>query len=236
MAAPKAAPVLGRAAVGFAGEEVSIEEVLRWGWLATAAAVMAWDYDTCLAVADRGVELAREAGALTVLAVSVNVLAQALALGGEFGRVAMRVAEADAVTEATGAQVAPYGALVLAGYRGVEAEASRLIESTIEEATAGGQGTAVQYAHWANAVLLNGLGRYREALAAARLASDDTPELFVSVWAAVELVEAAVRSDEAGAGGRRARAHRGGHRRRRQRLGAGNPGTIPGPAGSPGSC
>ena len=192
----KAAPVLERAAAGFAGEEVSIEEVLRWGWLATAAAVMAWDYDTCLAISDRGVELAREAGALTVLAVSVNVLAQALALGGEFGKVATRVAEADAVTEATGAQVAPYGALVLAGFQGVAAEASRLIDATIEEASAGGQGTAVQYAHWANAVLLNGLCRYREALAAARLASEDTPELFVSVWAAAELVEAAVRSDE----------------------------------------
>jgi DNA-binding CsgD family transcriptional regulator len=93
--------------------------------------------------------------------------------------------------------VAPYGALVLAGFRGREAEASALIEVTITEATAGAQGTAVQYAHWANAVLLNGLGRYREALAAAREASDDTPELFVSVWAAAELVEAAARCDEA---------------------------------------
>ena len=38
---------------------------------------------------------------------------------------------------------------------------------------------------------LNGLGRYEEALAAAQEASDDTPELFVSVWAAIELLEAA---------------------------------------------
>ena len=43
---------------------VTVEEVLRWGWLATAAAVMVWDYETCLAVATRGVQLAREAGAL----------------------------------------------------------------------------------------------------------------------------------------------------------------------------
>ena len=34
---------------------------------------MVWDYETCLAVATRGVALAREAGALAVLAVSVNV-------------------------------------------------------------------------------------------------------------------------------------------------------------------
>jgi DNA-binding CsgD family transcriptional regulator len=164
--------------------------------MATAAAVMAWDFDTCRLVSERGVEFARQAGALTVLAVSVNVLAQALALAGEFGGVAMLVAEADAVTDATGTQVAPYGALVLGGFRGREAEAAPLIEATVREATAGGQGTAIQYAHWANAVLLNGLGRYREALAAARLASNDTPELFVSVWASVELIEAATRVEE----------------------------------------
>jgi DNA-binding CsgD family transcriptional regulator len=191
-----AAPVLERAARGFAGKDVAVEEVLRWGWLATAAAVMVWDYDTCLAVAGRGVLLARESGALAVLAVSVNVLAQAAALGGESESAASLIAEAGSVTEATGAQVAPYGALVLAGLRGREAEAATVIDATIHEATAGGQGTAVQYARWARAVLLNGLGRYQEALAVAQEASDDTPELFVSAWALSELVEAAARSED----------------------------------------
>jgi DNA-binding CsgD family transcriptional regulator len=191
-----AAPVLQEAATGFAGSDVSTEEVLRWGWVATAAAVMVWDYETCLAVATRGGQVARDAGALAVLAVSVNVMAQAAVLGGEFGRAALLVAEADSVTEATGARVAPYGALVLAGHQGRAAEASGLIDATIEECTAGGQGTAVQYACWARAVLLNGLGRYGEAIAAAQEASDDTPELFVSVWAATELLEAATRNDE----------------------------------------
>jgi DNA-binding CsgD family transcriptional regulator len=191
-----AAPVLLQASTGFAGEHVSIEEVLRWGWLATAAAVMVWDYETSLAVATRGVQLARDAGALTVLAVSVNVMGQAVALGGEFGTAALLVAEADNVTDATGTRVAPYGALVLAGLQGRETQASSLIDATIEEATAGGQGTAVQYARWARSVLLNGLGRYRDAIVAAQDASDDTPELFVSVWAAIELLEAATRCDE----------------------------------------
>jgi DNA-binding CsgD family transcriptional regulator len=191
-----AAPVLERAATGFAGKNVTVEEVLRWGWLATAAAVMVWDYETCVAVASRGVVLARESGALAVLAVSVNVLAQTMALGGESRSAASLIAEADSVTEATGTQVAPYGALVLAGLQGREAEAAAVIDATIHDATAGGQGTAVQYAHWARSVLLNGLGRYQEALAAAQDASDDTPELFVSVWALSELIEAAARSEE----------------------------------------
>ena len=97
-----AAPVLERAATGLADERVSIEEVLRWGWLATAAAVMVWDYETCLAVAARGSSLPARP-ARTVLAVSANVMAQATTLGGEFGRATSLVAGADAVTEATGA-------------------------------------------------------------------------------------------------------------------------------------
>jgi DNA-binding CsgD family transcriptional regulator len=163
---------------------------------------MVWDYDTCLAVATRGVQLAREAGALAVLTVSANVMAQSVALGGEFGRAAMLVGEAESVTEATGTRVAPYGALVLAGLQGREDDAATLIGTTIEEFTAGGQGTAVQYAHWSRSLLLNGLGRYPEALAAAEDASEDTPELFVAVWAAIELLEAATRSNDSEAANR----------------------------------
>jgi DNA-binding CsgD family transcriptional regulator len=188
-----ATPVLQRAAEAFATTK-DVDEVLRWGWLATAAAVFVWDFDTCLAVAAREVELARESGALEVLAVGVNVLGQAVALSGDFAGAALLTAEADAVTEATGTRVAPYGALVLAALRGRVAEASGLIDATIKEATSGGQGTAVQYAHWAKAVLMNGAGRYEEALAAAIEASDDTPELFVATWTLSELIEAGMRT------------------------------------------
>jgi len=197
-----AAPVLQRATKAFASEDASAEEVLRWGWLATAAAVYLWDYDTCLAIATRGAQLAREMGALEVLAVSVNVLGQATALGGDFSRTAMLIAEADEVTEATRTLVAPYGALVLAAFRGQEAEASELIETTIENASAWGQGTAVQYANWANAVVMNSVGRYDEALAAATEASEDTPELFVAMWSLSELVEAASRTGDTDAAAR----------------------------------
>jgi DNA-binding CsgD family transcriptional regulator len=191
---PAAAPVLQRAATAFAGPDVSVEEVLRWGWLATAAAAFVWDFDTCLEVATREVQVARDAGALEVLAVGVNVLGQAVSLSGDFERAGRLVAEADAVTDATGARVAPYAALVRSAFRGQETEATALIDATIEAATAGGQGTAVQYANWARAILMNGLGRYDEALAAAVEASEDTPELFVSMWSLSELIEAAGRT------------------------------------------
>jgi DNA-binding CsgD family transcriptional regulator len=190
-----ATPALQRASVAFAGTDVSVGEVLRWGWLATAGAVFVWDFDTCMATATRDVQVARELGALEVLAVAVNVLSQAVALSGDFPGAALLIAEALAVTEATGARVAPYGALVLAALRGQEGEAAKLIDATIKEATPGGQGTAVQYAHWANAVVMNGLCRYDEAMAAAIRASDDTPELFLSAWSLSELVEAASRAE-----------------------------------------
>jgi DNA-binding CsgD family transcriptional regulator len=191
-----AAATLQRASTGFAGSEASREEILRWGWLATAAAVTGWDFDTCFAVSARQVEIARESGALAVLAIGLNVFTQAVALAGEFDRAASLIAEADAVTEATGTNVAPYGAVVLAGLRGREAEALDLITPTIRDCTAGGQGTAVQYARWASSILFNGLGRYADAVEAARDASDDAPELFVSAWALSELIEAATRSGQ----------------------------------------
>jgi DNA-binding CsgD family transcriptional regulator len=203
-----ATPVLERATAAFADSKASTEEVLRWGWLATAAAVFLWDYDTCLAIATREVQIARESGALEVLAVGVNVLGQATALGGDVGRTTMLVSEAEAVTQATRTRVAPYGALVGGAFGGREAESSELIDTTIKEATGGGQGTAVQYAHWSNAVLMNSLGRYDEAKAAATEASDDTPELFVAMWSLSELIEAAVRTgDTDAAAGALARLH-----------------------------
>ena len=55
----------------------------------------------------------------------------------------------------------------------------------------------MQYAHWANAVLMNGLGAYEEAVAAAVQASEHTPELFIASWALIELIEAATRTENA---------------------------------------
>jgi DNA-binding CsgD family transcriptional regulator len=192
-----ATPLLQRAVAAFASTEVSPEEMLRWGWLATRAANFVWDYDSCLEVGTRVVELARDSGALEILAVAANGCGQAAAVGGDVASAALLTAEVDAVKEATGTRIAPYAALALAGIRGQEAEASELIEGIIPKATAGGQGTAVQYAHWANSVLMNGLGRYEEALAAAVEASENTPQIFIATWALSELIEAATRTENA---------------------------------------
>jgi DNA-binding CsgD family transcriptional regulator len=76
--------------------------------------------------------------------------------------------------------------------QGREAEATAAITSAIGQAAAGPHNLAI-YAHWAAAVLYNGLGRYEEAAASARLAISNTFESWVSVWVLPELVEAASR-------------------------------------------
>src|SRR5262249_3049633 len=69
-----------------------------------------------------------------------------------------------------------------------------LLEAAIEDAAAVGQGFAVQWGEFTKAILFNGLGRYEEALTAAKQASDDTPELFLSSGALAEVIEAASRT------------------------------------------
>ncbi|WP_328321517.1 AAA family ATPase [Kribbella sp. NBC_00382] len=197
-----AVPLLEQAATAFGSPEVSAEEALRWGWLATVAAATVWDFEACVAAAGRQVEAARSAGALAVLVVGVNVLEQVAAFAGDFAEATALKAEADAVREATGTHMAHYGAVVLAAFRGHQDEAFPLIDETIAEATANGQGMAVRHAQWTKSLLLNALGRHDEALAMARLADKDTAKLWMSSWALIEQVEAASRTgrpDEAAA-------------------------------------
>jgi ATP/maltotriose-dependent transcriptional regulator MalT len=193
---PAAAPLLRRAIGAFNGGVASTEEVLRWGWLAARGAIWLWDYESGLEIPKRAVQLARDSGALEVLAVADNVCGQAAVWGGDFDLASLLAAEVEVVKEATGSRIGPYAAIALAGLRGREAEGSQLIEGVIEGAAASRQGTAVQYAHWAKAVMMNGLGRYEEAMAAASKAIEGMPEFFAATWAQGELIEAASRTGQ----------------------------------------
>jgi DNA-binding CsgD family transcriptional regulator len=191
-----AAPMLRRATRAFAAEEVSAEENVRWGWLTTVPSNVLWDDESWHMINRRQLQSARDAGALARLPIDLTASAILVAWWGDFRRAAEAIAEAEAVTEATQTHMAPFGAMLLTALRGREAEASALIESVIAAAAAGGQGIGVQYAQWVAAILFNGLGRYEQALAAARLASEESPELFLSAWALPELIEAGVRSGQ----------------------------------------
>jgi DNA-binding CsgD family transcriptional regulator/tetratricopeptide (TPR) repeat protein len=189
-----AAPALRHVVSAFTDPGVCAAEGLRWGWFAQAAASALWDDDAWHAMLARQVRLAHDAGALDQLPIMLGALGTAAVWSGDFAAAASLIAEADAVCEATGSRAAPFAAMMLASLRGDRGEAAPLIEATIARAAAGGQGMAVAYAHWVAAILANGLGRYEEARAAARHASEDTFTLHVSMWALPELVEAAARS------------------------------------------
>ncbi|VVJ21836.1 Uncharacterised protein [Amycolatopsis camponoti] len=73
-------------------------------------------------------------------------------------------------------------------------KARAVIEAVLTEATAAGQGTVTERCDFSRAVLCNGLGQYEEALVAARAAVDYHPRMYLSAWAAVELLKAAIRA------------------------------------------
>jgi DNA-binding CsgD family transcriptional regulator len=185
-----ATPTLQRAAKALA--DISVEDVLHWGWMATAASNAVWDNDGAHAISARQVQLVRDAGALAELPLHLSALGLASAWIGDFAGAGALMAEADSVSAATGGPAEPWVALSLRALQGREAEASAAIASAIRQAAAGGQVFAT-YAHWGAAVLYNGLTRYEEAAAAARQATSNTFEYWVSIWALPELVEAAAR-------------------------------------------
>jgi DNA-binding CsgD family transcriptional regulator len=187
-----AAPTLKRAVRAFGSETVSIEEATRWLWLASVVAVSLWDDESWDLLSERQIKLARDAGALGMLPNSLNHRASVHLHKGEFAAAVSVIEEAAAISDAMGNEFPPYAFAALAAYRGRERQDSETIETNTKDLVAQGQGVRPTFVGWASAVLYNGLGRYEEALKAAQQARED--ELVLSVWAAVELIEAATRS------------------------------------------
>jgi DNA-binding CsgD family transcriptional regulator len=189
-----AAPLLRRAARVFAEEEIAMEEGLRWGWLAAGATSILWDEESQHNLLVRQLQSSRDAGLLSVAPFQLHTLANNAISRGDFGTARSLLAEADAIGEATSTRFARYAAVMLAAFRGKEAETSALIDVMVKDASAGGQGVGIQVCQWWSGVLYNGLGRYEEALAQAREACAQAPELYVSAFALPELIEAASRT------------------------------------------
>jgi DNA-binding CsgD family transcriptional regulator len=131
---------------------------------------------------------------LASLTIYANAMAVVMVWRGDFAGAASLIDEAEAIAKATGIGLAPYGAVLLAGFRGAEAEAANLISAVSAAARDAGQGAGVQWSQFVSAVLYNGLGQYERALASARQAAEQVPELDTSMWALVELIEAASRT------------------------------------------
>jgi DNA-binding CsgD family transcriptional regulator len=188
-----AVPALQKALTAFRGEHVSPAEELRWIWLACRTAAQLWDADRLDDLSSRQVRLARDAGALTVLPLTLDMRMCALVFVGGPVAASSLSEELQAAREAVGNRTPSYATLLLAAWRGREADA-RLIEATREDFVRRNEGIGVVATHWASAVVFNGLGRYEDARAAAELASEHPEDLPFSNWSLPELVVAAVRT------------------------------------------
>jgi len=187
-------PALRRALLTFRSQDISAEEGLSWLWLAERAAMAVWDDETWHILASRHVELARAAGALSELPLAIRSRILLHTHEGELQQGAALIAEAQAVADATGTQLTPYGVTGIAAWRGHEAEATELIQATMDGLNSRGEGRGVTTGY-AAALLYNGLGHYDKALAAAELVCE-YDDIGVLGWSLTELVEAAVRNGQ----------------------------------------
>jgi DNA-binding CsgD family transcriptional regulator len=187
------APALRHAVSVFRHGDLSGDEQLRWLFAATRGAVDVWDDESWRELSIRQVELARAAGALSLLPFA---LCQRIAMhlhAGELTTATSLVREFAAVKKATSADVPDFGAMLLAAWQGRSRDALWLIEEIVSDMETRGRGFGVSIAHYAGSVLHNGLGQYEDALASAELAVSHAEDLGSANLALAELIEAAVR-------------------------------------------
>ena len=182
---------LSRALRAFAELDDGAED-RRWLWLACRLAQDLWDDELWHVLATRGVRVARDTGALTLLPIMASYLAALHVHSGAFAAAAALIGEVDAITQATGLPAIKYPAAMLAAARGEQAQA--LFDGARRDAMERGEGSALGGQGWLNALRHNGDGRYAEALVDAQWACEYEDALTYG-WALVELIEAGVRAD-----------------------------------------
>jgi DNA-binding CsgD family transcriptional regulator/tetratricopeptide (TPR) repeat protein len=185
-----AAPTLREALHAYLSEERELDWV---GVAFNLAAMELWDDEAWLELASSQARMARGTGTLILLPYALDYLAGFHVQAGELSMASGLVAESASLQLSVRADTLPYMPLRLAAWRGQETEATELFQAMIRGARSRGEGCAITAAHYAMAILHNGLGQYDQALAAAQqaVAADD---IATSSWALSELAEAASRS------------------------------------------
>jgi len=192
-----AVPTLRAATAALSAAEVRPEEDLPWLQHATIAALDLWDDEAFARFGARHAQAGLAAGAVAVVPVALSAVVVAHLFAGRLDDAAQVIDEIHNLTDAAAAAgtVPLYGPVLLAAWRGRAAEATALIDESLAQATARGEGVAIASAHYARAVLCNGLGRYAEALAASVAGELPDEEGFATAnLCLVELIEAAVRT------------------------------------------
>ncbi len=171
---------------------------LELGWLSVAYNIVAmdlWDDEAWFELAAGQLRLARANGTLSWLPFTLDYLAEIHVQAGELSKAAALLMEREGVDSGTREATLPYLPLLLAAWGGDAPGAAERAEEMTRGATERGEGAALTYTDYAQAVLYNGQGNYRAAAEAAHRASA-VDEIVISPWALYELVEAAARSDQ----------------------------------------
>jgi DNA-binding CsgD family transcriptional regulator len=188
-----AAPTLTRALRRVLALDTSTDEAGGWLWLAGPGAggmvaLELWDDASWYDLARRQPQVARDTGALVHLQSALDFLARAHILAGELSTAARLIEEHRLVAEATGNPAV--------AWRGQEAEASQLIQATVQNATERGLGRPLNFGAYARSVLCNGLGHHERAREAA-LRAFEQDQLGYGPFVVPELAEAASRTGDA---------------------------------------
>jgi DNA-binding CsgD family transcriptional regulator len=188
----EAAPVLRRTLSTF--EQMSPTEITEWNLVGTVLADELWDPDAYRVVVDRLETAARGQGAILALQPALLARGSEEVREGRFSVARGRYIELLEITEAVGGFTAFYALLdvELAAWEGHEEFARAKIAALIEGSTAAGTGSCILLGYMALAILELSLGRYPEALIAAR-ALEEAREPSWSNFALPLIVEAAVR-------------------------------------------
>jgi DNA-binding CsgD family transcriptional regulator len=191
-----AAPAFARAREHLLALDLAGEDGRRWLSLSGArnghvVALELWDDEAITLLESRQLQAARDTGAYGHLQFALAFVARNHILAGELAEAASVIDEASLVAEAMGNQPFVNAPMILAAWRGDEAEASRLIAATSDEATKR-RWTSNNYA---KAVLYNGLGQHDAALEAASEAIQPDP-IGYGTQLVPELAEAAARTGD----------------------------------------
>lgn len=188
-----------RAALTAMCDQVESDESAVARWLSVpafpvlqeSAAHELWDEDLVRRLAEAAARYTRSAGSLAAMPRALTFRAGVHVVNGDFTAADHLLSEAASIMAATGARGSVrYHSLLLAAWRGDAAAADSLLSGAVHDARVRGEGRLLGLTAYARAVLFNGLGRYEEALTAARdgCRYDD---LGFRGWSLYELIEAA---------------------------------------------
>ncbi|MAT06229.1 MAG: LuxR family transcriptional regulator [Acidimicrobiaceae bacterium] len=192
-------PELRRALEAFCADgppaEATDDIIRRWPGLASRAALMIFDDELLNELTQRTVQLARDAGALATLPVSLLLASSTLVLEGKLSRASELISEAEAITQITGAVPLRFGALSLTAARGQQTETLAIHAAAVHEAGARGNGAEVALANLKLSVFHNGQGDFAAALDAAEKSCESFEPPHTNLGLP-ELIEAAAGADQ----------------------------------------